>query len=114
MIRSERTRDNDSAVRLANASARLLAGLRNTKRRKHETAPGETFAEIAARAQKEADQRRARELAEDEAEPSLATPVQAPSPDAILGDTGGPENAFNSAATMPAKAAEDEDEKAAG
>jgi hypothetical protein len=101
----------DDLVRATSAARRAVRDLGLD--RKREPAPGETFAEIAARAQAEADKRRARELAEDEAEPSLATPVQAPSPDAILGDTGGGENAFDPA-TAPSGAAEDEDEKAAG
>lgn len=106
MVRAERVKETDDAVRLANASARLLASLRT----KHQRPPAqrETFADIAARAQAEADQRRARELAEDEAEPSLATPVQAPSLDAILNDTAARESAFDPA-TAPAEAAEDED-----
>lgn len=98
LIRSERTPDADLAVRLSNAAARLLASLRSAKRREP---IGETFAEIATRAQADADRRRALELAEDEVDPGHA-------PGAILGDAGGPENAFDPA-TMPAEAAEDAD-----
>jgi hypothetical protein len=108
LVRSERTADADSAVRLSNAAARLIAGLRSAKRREP---AGETFADIAARAQEEADQRRARELAEDDAEPSFASPMEAPSPDAILGDTSARESAFDSA-SAPAEAVEDDDDQA--
>jgi hypothetical protein len=59
MVRSERTPDNDDAVRLANASSRLLSTLRNTKQRQHQPAPVESFASISARAQAAADVRRA-------------------------------------------------------
>jgi hypothetical protein len=37
MLRAERVKDTDDAVRLANASARLLANLRNTKRERQAT-----------------------------------------------------------------------------
>jgi len=45
LVRSERARDADIAVRLSNASARLLAGLRKTKR---QPASGPTLAQYLA------------------------------------------------------------------
>lgn len=64
MVRAERVKDTDDAVRLANASARLLGNLRGGIKLKAATAP--SFAEVAAQAQAEATARRALELAADD------------------------------------------------
>jgi hypothetical protein len=47
MVRAERVKETDDAVRLANASARLLATLRNTKRQRQATS-GPTLRELLA------------------------------------------------------------------
>jgi hypothetical protein len=65
MARAARARDADAAVRLSSEARRALLSLR--KRVPGRSAPTETFADIAERAQAEASQRRARELAEDDA-----------------------------------------------
>jgi len=63
MVRAERVKDTDSAVRLANASARLLASLRNTRR----TSPKSGVTPLAAYLAT----RNAEQLAdEDESEPA--------------------------------------------
>ena len=111
LARSERLKDPDNSIRMSGEARRLLEALRRHAAPKGVVA--ESFADIAARAQAEADRRRARELAEDEAEPSLATPVQAASPDAILSDTAARESASDSATAL-AETAEDQNAKVAG
>ncbi len=64
LMRAEREKNAEDAVRLSNAAVRMLGSLRNG-RRQPTLRPVETFAELAARAQAEADVRRAAELAAD-------------------------------------------------
>jgi hypothetical protein len=78
LARSERVhrrKDLDSAIRMSGEARRLLESLR-----KH-AAPAdkvvETFAEIARRAQAEETERRARELAEDDAKDAADAPDDA-------------------------------------
>ena len=85
MVRAERVKETDDAVRLANASARLLASLR--KRVQPSVAPRETFAALAARAQAEANERRAIELAADEDESGVAAGTQEPIAQSPAGDS---------------------------
>lgn len=70
LIRTERVKDADTALRMSGEARRLLSSLR--RRAPASVAPTESFAEIAARAQAEAAARRARELAEDEASDTAA------------------------------------------
>jgi hypothetical protein len=62
--RLHRTKDVDAGIRMTSEARRLLMALR--RRIPERAAPAETYAGIGARAQEEASERRARELAEDE------------------------------------------------
>ena len=67
LLRAERAKDHAEAARCSRTAQQWLKDLQ-ARRAKREPMPQESFADIAARAQAEADKRRARELAEDEAD----------------------------------------------
>jgi hypothetical protein len=69
MARSERVRSRksvDACCRMSGEARRLIASLR--RRPAESSPPPRSWSEITAKAQEEADVRRARELAEDEAD----------------------------------------------
>jgi hypothetical protein len=65
LVRSARLKDHDAAIRMSSEARRTLEGLRRHVARV--SAPAESFTDIAVRAQAEASERRAIELAADAA-----------------------------------------------